>query len=262
MKYEAEINGLMVNAYYSDKNIEEILLPLLRMLTKMQLEKGKRLLVMLAAPPGAGKSTFVHFLKYLSEKEEDITPITTIGMDGFHHYQKYLESHTMLRDGEEHLMKEYKGAPETFDFPLLRERIRMVSEGKVCGWPEYYRIAHDPIDDAIQMEGDIVFLEGNYLLLNWDGWKNLSDYADYTIKIVAKEDLLKERLVGRKAKSGISMEEAQRFVEKSDLYNVRTCIQDSKDANLILKLRGNLRNGEQTEVAQFVVESVEFLYNI
>ena len=43
-------------------------------------------------------------------------------------------------------------------------------------------------------------------------------------------------LVVRKAKSGISMEEAQGFVEKSDLYNVRTCIQDSKEADLILKL--------------------------
>ena len=33
------------------------------------------------------------------------------------------------------------------------------------------------------------------------------------------------------------MEEAQRFVEKSDLYNVRTCLKDSKEADLILKLR-------------------------
>lgn len=237
MIYEAEINGLLVNAYYSEESIEKIFLPLLKLLTKMQKEKKKRILVMLAAPPGAGKSTLVHFLKYLSEKEEEITPITTIGMDGFHHYQKYLESHTMMRDGTEYIMKEYKGAPETFDLPLLRERIRKVAEGKICGWPEYYRIAHDPIDDAIQVNGDIVLLEGNYLLLNWDGWKELSDYADYTIKIVADEKLLKDRLVARKAKSGIFMEEAQIFVEKSDLYNVRTCLQDSKDAQLILELK-------------------------
>ncbi|MDO4976979.1 MAG: nucleoside/nucleotide kinase family protein [Eubacteriales bacterium] len=236
MIYKAEINGLPVEAYYSEDSIQNIFLPLLRKLTEIQKQKGGRVLAMLAAPPGSGKSTLLNFLQHLSETQKDITPITIIGMDGFHHYQKYLDCHTMIRDGQEYLMKEYKGAPETFDLSLLTERLKKVSGGEVCGWPEYYRIAHDPIDDAITVDGDIVIIEGNYLLLNWEGWKDLSSYADYTIKIVADENLLKNRLVNRKTQSGISKEDAERFVERSDLYNVRTCLRDSLSVNLVLEL--------------------------
>ena len=236
MIYETEINGIFVKAMYTEESIQTIFIPLLRRLTKMQKSKGRRILVMLAAPPGAGKSTLVQFLKYLSERIEDITPVTTIGMDGFHHYQKYLNHHFMVRDGQEYLMREYKGAPETFDFSLLEERIRKVAKGEDCGWPEYYRIAHDPIDDAITVKGEIVLLEGNYLLLNHKGWRELSEYADYTIRIMADESILKDRLVRRKAASGISMEEAEQFVVKSDLYNAKTCLKESKKADLELEL--------------------------
>lgn len=237
MIYKAEINGLSVEAFYSEESIEQIFLPLLRELTEMQKKKNARILVMLAAPPGSGKSTLLHFLKYLSENVKDITAVTTIGMDGFHHYQEYLDCHTMIRDGKEYLMKEFKGAPETFDLSLLAERVKKVSNGESCGWPEYYRIAHNRIDDAITVDGDIVLLEGNYLLLNWEGWKELSSYADYTIKIIADEKLLKNRLVNRKAQSGISKEDAEGFVERSDLYNVRTCLRDSMEADLVLELK-------------------------
>lgn len=236
MIYKTMINGLPVQAYYSEESIQNIFLPLLRHLTKMQKEKNGRILAMLAAPPGAGKSTLLSFLKYLSETTEGITPIATIGMDGFHRYQKYLDTHTMMRDGTEYLMKEFKGAPETFDLELLEARIKQVAKGEICGWPEYDRMNHDPIENALLVKEDIVLLEGNYLLLNWEGWTNLSDYADYTIKIIAEESLLKDRLVARKHGSGHPLEESIAFVERSDLYNARTCLADSKNADLILEL--------------------------
>ncbi len=229
MIYKAEINGIGVEAYYSEESVKDIFIPLLQRLSGMYEEKGKRIIVMLAAPPGAGKSTLVHFLGYLSERTEGVRPILPVGMDGFHHYQDYLDTHTMMRAGQAHLMKEYKGAPETFDLTKLTEKIRQISEGEDCGWPEYYRIAHNPIEDAIQIHGDIILIEGNYLLLNLDGWKELREYADYTIKIIAHEALLKNRLVDRKAMSGISREEAEAFVENSDLYNVRTCLKYTMD---------------------------------
>lgn len=239
MIYKAEINGLPVEAYYSEESIQEIFIPLLKKLTKMYEDKQKRILVMLAAPPGSGKSTLLHFLRYLSETTEGVIPVTTIGMDGFHHYQDYLDCHTMMREGKEYLMKEFKGAPETFDFIALRDRIQKVLMEEECGWPEYYRIAHNPIDNAITVRGEIILLEGNYLLLNWDGWKELSEYADFTIKIVAEEKFLKKRLVERKAQPPITLEEAEIFVERSDLYNARTCLNDSKNADLVLQLQSD-----------------------
>ena len=133
MIYQEEINGIPVKAYFSEESIEDVLLLLLRHLTELQRQKGRRIIVLLAAPPGAGKSTLVHFLKYLAENTEGIQSITSLGMDGFHHYQSYLDTHTMERSGKVHLMKEFKGAPETFDLPLLEERIRMVADGQNCG---------------------------------------------------------------------------------------------------------------------------------
>ena len=64
---------------------------------------------MLAAPPGAGKSTLASFLQSLSNQYDDLTPITVIGMDGFHHYSDYLKHHETTRDGKKILMDEIFG---------------------------------------------------------------------------------------------------------------------------------------------------------
>jgi hypothetical protein len=239
MKYQIEINGIAVEAEFSANAIENIFLPLLGKLTRMQKEKNRRIFVILAAPPGAGKSTMLSFLQYLSEITESLTPITAIGMDGFHHYQDYLLTHTTVRNGEDIQMVKVKGAPETFDLELLMERIRMVASGEECGWPTYNRMKHNPEEDAIQVTGDIVFLEGNYLLLDQPGWADIKKYSDFSIKLTADEELLKNRLIDRKIKSGAFPEEAEKFVEFSDMANVRTCLNHSMDADMELSIVDN-----------------------
>ena len=99
IQYNTTINGIQVQAQYTEKSVEEIFIPLLRRLSAMRQEKGRRILVMLAAPPGAGKSTLMEFLKMLGEKEG--IPVTVIGMDGFHRYQDDLLSHRIMRDGRD-----------------------------------------------------------------------------------------------------------------------------------------------------------------
>lgn len=237
MNYNIEINGILVNGTYTDANIKEIFIPLLRHLTSLQKEKNKRILVLLAAPPGAGKSTLCSFLKYLSEHTPGLHPVQVIGMDGFHRYQDYLTSHTTIRDGKEILMVDIKGAPVTFDFDLLRERMERIANGECCGWPDYNRLTHNPAENAVTVTGDIVLLEGNYLLLNEPGWNELRYYADYTIKISADEKILRARLIDRKIKSGTTKEEAVSFVEHSDLYNAKLCLTHSQNADLNLVLK-------------------------
>lgn len=236
INFNININGIDVNAKYTEDNINHIFIPFLRRLTRMQRESGKRIFVMLAAPPGTGKSTLCEYLKVLSENTEGITPIQVIGMDGFHRYQDYLTSHTTIRDGEEILMVKIKGAPVTFDLDLLKERIINVSQGKNVGWPVYNRLTHNPSENALTVSGDIIILEGNYLLLEEEGWKDLRQYADYTVRISADENDLRNRLIDRKVKSGTAYKDAVAFVEHSDLYNARTCLQRSMKADLNLKL--------------------------
>lgn len=234
MKCLYNINGIEVNASFPDEAIVEIYMPLLRRLTEMQKKKGGRLLVMLAAPPGAGKTTLSYFLQELSETRGGITPLQAVGIDGFHRYQDYLLSHTAEVDGRKYPMVKIKGAPETFDLEKLTEYVKRAAAGESFGWPGYNRLLHNPVEDAVTVERDIVLLEGNYLLLDEPGWRELKNYADYTVFIRAEEGELTRRLIARKEASGAAHEEAVAHVMFSDLRNARTCLEKSMCADLEL----------------------------
>ena len=234
--YRVMINGIEVNASYSRRAEKEIFLPLLRKLTVLRQEKGKRILVLLAAPPGAGKTTLLSFLEKISREQPDTEPVQVIGMDGFHRRQEYLLSHKTERDGKQIVMVEIKGAPETFDLEKLTRAVKKVAAGEHIGWPVYDRMLHNPVEDAVQVNGDIVLLEGNYLLLDGDGWRELHTLADYTISVSAEEKLLRDRLIDRRIRTGVEREKAIRFVDFSDMPNVRLCLEKSLPADLGLRL--------------------------
>ena len=234
MDYHVSVNGIDVHAQYTERAVQEIFLPLLQRLTALQREKGKRLLVMLAAPPGAGKSTLVSFLKTLGRERG--CDLQAIGMDGFHRRQEYLQSHFVSRDGRRVSMVEIKGAPITFDLERLTASVREVASGAVCGWPVYDRLLHDPVEDAVTVDGDVVLLEGNYLVLDEDGWRELSACADYTVFVRADAQMLRQRLIDRRIKTGVDLEPAIRFVDYSDMPNVRLCLERSLPADLVLSI--------------------------
>ena len=236
IRHRALINGIEVEAVYTEQAVNGIFLPLLKKLMAMQEEKGSRLVVMLAAPPGAGKSTLLSFLTRLSREREGIHPIQAIGMDGFHRRQEYLLHHFVWRDGRRVSLVEIKGAPVTFDLERLQESVRKAAEGEKTGWPVYDRMLHNPVEDAIWLDGEILLLEGNYLLLDEEGWRGLREYADYTISVSADEDLLRTRLIERRMKTGVEEDAAIRFVDYSDMPNVRLCLEKSLPADLELSI--------------------------
>lgn len=236
MNYSANINGIAYSVDYSDALVNSTLIPLLRHLSQLHTEKGSRVIVMLAAPPGTGKSTLVSFLEHLAQSVIPDKRVQSVGMDGFHLRQEYLLTHTVEIDGKSVPMASIKGAPITFDPDALTRKIREVLEGNSCRWPHYDRQLHDPVDDAITIDADIVLLEGNYLLLDADGWRELSQYADYTISLTADEEMLRSRLIRRKMKTGMTREDAERFVESSDMRNVRLCLDKTMKADLELSV--------------------------
>ena len=236
MEFPVEVNGRMVNAVFTDENIRNILLPMLRRLASLQKAKGERILMMLAAPPASGKSTLAQFLAHLSCTEPGLVKAAAVGMDGFHRYGRELKQMTAIRGGREVALSEIKGAPVTFDLPRLTEAVLRLKRESSCTWPLYDRRIHDPVEDALQVTEDIVILEGNYLLLDEPGWRDLHRQADLTVRILADEKDLRERLIQRKAASGISREEAERFVEFSDMANVREVMTRFLPADLTLRL--------------------------
>jgi len=236
MERNVMINGIPAVLKYSEENIENLFKPLLLRLKEMYEIKKNRIVVFVAAPPGAGKTSLTDFLEYLSTTLPEMPKVNGIGMDGFHRYQDYLLSHTTIRDGKEICMVDIKGAPETFDLDRLAAFINRLRTEDSLGWPVYNRMTHNPKEDAILVDGDIVILEGNYLLLKDKGWNELKAYADYTISIDADEEILRERLIDRKIKCGNSVDKAISFVDNSDMVNVRVCKRNSQTADLNLRM--------------------------
>ncbi len=238
--FEFEINGLRVDATYSEESVEHLWKPLLRKLHHLQESKQRRILVYLVAPPAVGKSTLAYFLESLSRQMEGIQRIQSIGLDGFHFPQEIIAKRKVILDGKEVDMKDVKGCPETFNIKGIIERITEMKQ-KDVKWPIYDRTLHDVIDNQIDVVENIVLIEGNWLLLKDESWKELKNYCDFSLFIDAEESMLKQRLIQRKMRGGLSLEEAKEFYERSDSKNVLRVKKDSQSADLELKL---LNNGE------------------
>ena len=217
--YEMTVNGLPQEIRYNEATVEGLFLPLLHRLTALQVEKGGRILVFLAAPPATGKSTLLQFLEELARTHDELPQVQTLGMDGFHYPNSYLASHTILRDGAEIPLKNIKGAPETFDVAHLAAKLAAAKEG-ATPFPVYDRRIHDPRPDALKVDAAILLIEGNWLLLDEEPWRDLRALADYSVRIDAAPELLRERLIGRKMQGGLSEAEARAFYEASDTANV------------------------------------------
>lgn len=237
-EYVFDVNGFQVNTIYNEETIEKIFLPLLKNLTEMQKKKNRRLIVFMAAPPAVGKTTLSKFLEYLADQSEDLTKIQAIGLDGFHYHSDYINTHNAVVMGKEVPMKKVKGCPETYDTEKLREKFKKIKEEDIL-WPVYDRTIHDVVEDVEKITKNIILIEGNWLLLDEEPWKSMKDTADYTIMIRSEEETLKERLVGRKMKGGLTREEAEDWYINSDSVNVRRVLQTSLDGDFMLKVEAD-----------------------
>ena len=217
--YEMIVNGLPQKIRYNADTVERLFLPLLRRLTEMQRAEARRILVFLAAPPATGKSTLAQFLAQLSRTEEGLTPVQALGMDGFHYPNRYLAAHTILRDGEKIPLTSIKGAPETFDVPALAAKLGAARDERVT-FPVYDRRIHDVVPDAVTADAPILLVEGNWLLLDEEPWRDLCGLADYRLRIDAAPELLRGRLIARKVQGGSTTEDAVAFYEASDAPNI------------------------------------------
>lgn len=172
MKIGLMVNGLRVEAHYHDDEIENVHKPLLQRLANVHSANARRrTVVFLSAPPGTGKSTLTTFWEWLSRQEPSLPAIQTLPMDGFHHYNDWLDTH--------HL-RAYKGAPETFDVEKLAQNLRQIREGEGT-WPQYDRQKHDPVEDAIVVSAPIVIVEGNWLLRDDERWRALAAFCDFSL---------------------------------------------------------------------------------
>ena len=176
------------------------------------LATGTRKVLGIVAPPGAGKSTFAQALHAALPEHSQYLP-----MDGFHLAQAQLE-----RLGR----AQRKGAPDTFDstgYIALLQRVRQQTAGETIYAPDFNRTLEEPIAGSIAIAAHtpLVITEGNYLLLQDDGWAGARAMLDEVWYLDVEPTVRHARLLGRHMQFGRSREAALQWMAQTDEPNAK-----------------------------------------
>ena len=169
--------------------------------------KARRLMVALAGPPASGKSTLADRLAGALGPGALAVP-----MDGFHLDDTVLEARGLLAR---------KGSPESFDaVGFVHAMGRLAAEPEVV-LPVFDRSREIAIAGALVVGPDcrIAVVEGNYLLLDAEPWRQLAALWDLSVFLDIPEPVLRARLEARWRRHG--KPDPAAWIETNDLPNAR-----------------------------------------
>jgi pantothenate kinase len=127
-----------------------------------------------------------------------------VPMDGFH-----LANEELVRLGR----RDRKGAPDTFDlggYVSLLRRVRLDPNETIYA-PRFDRAVETAVAGAISVPPDVplVVTEGNYLLLDADGWEHVKPLLDEVWFVAPDESKRIDRLIRRHIEHGKTPAEAR-----------------------------------------------------
>lgn len=191
------------------------------------LATGRRRLLGVVGAPGAGKSTLA---AQVAAARPDA--VVAVPMDGFHLAQAELE-----RLG----VADRKGAPDTFDaagFVALLRRLKNAGPDVVYA-PEYRRDLRNGVAGAIRVPPDapLVVTEGNYLLLDEDGFAPVRGLLDEVWFVEPDDAERLARLVARHEAFGKPPAAARDWAHGPDERNAVRIAATRHRADLVLRAR-------------------------
>ena len=187
--------------------------------------RGKRQLIAVAGGPASGKSTLARALVDLLNASAE--PAALLAMDGFHLDNAILDARGL---------RQRKGAPETFDLAGFRSLLMRLQEEDSLFGPSFDRTRDVSVGSSVYFGPEIgtVVVEGNYLLLDRPGWRDLSELWDFSVFVELEMEELRQRLMERWRGHGHSEADARARVEGNDLPNAETVRTERLPADMIL----------------------------
>lgn len=186
---------------------------------------NKRLIVAIAGAPGSGKSTLASEVARRLVQQK--CPCIVVPMDGFHLDNAILEGLNL---------RPRKGAPETFDVNGFVRFISAIKDGVDVYGPIFDRLRDLSIAGAIAVPATVpvVIVEGNYLMFDADGWRNLAPLWDVTVRLDVPLPELRARLIQRWLSLNYTRAVATRRAEGNDIPNAKAVIDLALPCDLVL----------------------------
>lgn len=188
--------------------------------------RGPRTLLGVVGAPGAGKSTVCAALESALGGAAAI-----VGMDGFH-----LDDGVLFALGR----RGRKGAPDTFDVPgyaSLLHRLHDLRED-VTYAPRFDRALEASRGSAVAVPRSVplVITEGNYLLHEGEGWKQIRPLLDEVWFLDVPAGERQRRLVERRLSFGDSADGARAWVREVDEANAAIVLAGRDRADVLVRL--------------------------
>lgn len=192
------------------------------------IRPGRRVILGITGAPGTGKSTFAGALQRAMTGTAAV-----VGMDGFH-----LAQGELVRLGRQ----DRKGAPDTFDphgYAALLRRLKDERDPFVYA-PVFRRDLEDPVANHLRIDRatPLVITEGNYLLLDEEGWTLVRRQLDEVWFLDLPDEIRRHRLILRHQEFGKDPETARRWAAGSDQANADIVRATQNAADLIVTVIG------------------------
>ncbi|GAA3828632.1 nucleoside/nucleotide kinase family protein [Nocardioides panacisoli] len=183
---------------------------------------GRRAVLGLCGPPGAGKSTLAARLVGALGEAAVVVPL-----DGFH-----LHDEELARLGR----SDRKGAPDTFDVGGYVALLRRLREEDTVHAPVFDRDRELALAGAIAVlpQHRLVVTEGNYLLLDQPGWRDVRGLLDECWYVDLSDAVRVPRLIARHVQHGRTPADAEEWVRRSDESNARLVVPTRERADLVV----------------------------
>ena len=187
---------------------------------------GRRKVVAVAGAPASGKSTFSEALAEGLTAKGCVS--TVVPMDGFHLDNQVLSALGLLAR---------KGAPETFDFQGMLRLVQVLPDAEQLFFPIFDREEDFSRANAgmIDCACDCVIVEGNYLLFDAPGWREMSRYWDLSIQLQVPFENLQRRLVQRWLDFGLPLDKAEKRATENDMQNAKVIAKSALPATITIE---------------------------